>query len=177
MGTSRKAKYLEYPRTHWNYKIRDNIIGRNILITTSCISSSPSLIMTCWAIHHLDGEAWQKFCSDHLVPTNTWVVFACMIGKVHQSVTSSLTGNKRWVASGWWSKPTSVARDPPVVVEIHSSTSSLPVATRQQRLEDPSTSSRARLELSQAENMNKELFQWRKDTWRSDLSPEGTEFS
>ena len=104
-------------------------------------------------------------------------IFENMIGNwpTDQGVTSSITWNKWWVASGWWSKPTSVARDPPVVVEIHSSTSSRPVATRQQRLEDPNNSSRARLELSQAENMNKKLFQWRKDNWRGNLSPEGTE--
>ena len=154
----------------------------------SYLSSSPSDIMIyghsiIWMeMHPHVFKVWQKLYSDHLVLTNTWVVLADMktclkTDKVHQGVTSSITGNKRWVASGWWSKPTSVARDPPVVVEIHSSTSSRPVATRQQRLEHPTNSSRAGLELSQAQNMNKELFQWRKDTWRRNLSPEGTEFT
>ena len=152
METSRKAKYLEYPRIYksdWNIQGHTQILFR---------------ISKNFRWRHLEEYSnhvfkdWQKFCSDHLVPTNTWVVFAYMIGKVHQSVTSSITGNKRWVASGWWSKPTSVARDPPVVVEIHSSTSSRPVATRQQRLEDPTTFLRDGLELSQAENLNNELL-------------------
>ena len=170
MGTSRKAKYLEYPRTQGNYKIRDNIIGRNILITMSYFSSSPS--------HHdlwgnplcrwrgiLMFSSFDKSFAPTISSFNKYLVgprrYENMIGNwpTDQVVTSSIKGNKRWVASAWWSKPTSVARDPPVVVEIHSSTSSRPVATRQQRLEHPTNSSRERLECSQAQNMNKELFQ------------------